>query len=227
MTEPLPDQTSPIPSQPTTSGVKRSLMKLIPLFVIAIIAIAGLIIFANRVGQETSPDQLKLTEGTSVPNQYAPVRGIVTAKTDNSLTVKVDNQDQTYTLANSVNIQKQGSASGSVNVSTPKLLPLSSIESGTLVSLEIDKNTNQVAAILILTPEFQATLVSGTVTAYNQKSISLKVEDSNEIKTYALPENVRINRASKISEISNVKVGDKIHLALDKDNKVITILVRK
>lgn len=236
MSEPLPinkPEQSPFITNKQPEIPKKSFNKkiLIGVAVVLIVIIVITLVAGNYKSKAPAiqQQQARTIQGISVPTQFDPIKGTVVSINNKVLKLKTSSGTKDFTIADNTNIQDQASMSANPKLETNNLTT-SALKPGQILMLQIDKKTNQVAIVVILPPpsssESQTVVITGTVTAFNQTSISLNT-DNNEAKTYPLPGNIQIHKAEKITETSDVKVGDKIYLVLDKDSKVLTIIVRK
>ncbi len=151
-----PIKTAPLPTSQINQSPNKSQWPIIGLVVLVVIVLATYYLKQNQKNPPKIPTTvpIKQTKPTNkaitVPSTYNSFSGVITTIKDNGITVKINSQTQTFSIASNSAIQKLASSSGAARLDKPNLLNLSALKPGQTVSLQIDKKTNQVVSILII-----------------------------------------------------------------------------
>ncbi len=238
----LTDSSNPLPT-PTSNSKKRSLYMIIGVIAILAVMAAGFFYYQNN-SKVTNQNPQVLNQGVTIPSLYDSVQGTIVSANNKNLTLKVGPENKTFDYSANIIIQSESSPSATVGLDTPTSLPTSAIKAGQIVRIQLDKKTNQIASLLILsesTPtgasvKLPITTISGTVASVGNNSISLTTNtglkdysfDQKALKVINLSRNLAVAKADQINTgLADVKVGNQVNLVIDnKTQNVLSITIK-
>ncbi|HHY94131.1 MAG TPA: hypothetical protein GX513_03845, partial [Firmicutes bacterium] len=148
------------------------------------------------------------------PPVVEEVEGTVQARTQNSITLRLENGSQvSYQLAANVQVRYRGEEVG-----------LDAVKVGDRVELRVETRAQQRLVTRITIQEREAQEVEGTVVGLylagddGESRITVRTEDGDQ-ETYVLASDVRVSYRGERVSLSEIQVGDKVELRIEEQDQ--------